>query len=181
MIFGVVIWYVKLKHFAEAWSHTSRGPEVTLKRQYFFKTPYDHYFLSDFDETSAIRKRNTLAFSNVSSKTTYLLPFLCYFRFTKMTSKICLNVNNPGTNNDIDEQLVARSTESNSTHFIWRELFRKYFRYARMTSLKISKFGCKTQYNFRDVFRTGGGLTHRFVKFLFSYRKLKIIHQWRAY
>ena len=57
-----------------------------------------------------------------------------------MTSKICVNVNNPGTNNDIDEQLVAGSIESNSTHFIRRELFRKYFRYARMTSLKISKF-----------------------------------------
>ena len=41
--------------------------------------------------------------------------------------------------------------------------------------------GCKTQYNFRDVFRTGGGLTRCFVKFLFSNRKLKIIHQWRAY
>ena len=35
---------------------------------------------------------------------------------------------------------MAGSTESNSTHFIWRQLFRKYFRYARMTSLKISKF-----------------------------------------
>ena len=39
MILGVVIWYVKLKHFAEACSHRSRRPEVTLKRQYFFKTP----------------------------------------------------------------------------------------------------------------------------------------------
>ena len=42
--------------------------------------------------------------------------------------------------NAIDEQFVAGSTESNSTHFLWRQLFRKYFRYARMTSLKISKF-----------------------------------------
>ena len=57
-----------------------------------------------------------------------------------MTSKIRLNVNNPGANNDIDEQLVAGSTKSNSTHFVCRQLFRKYFRYARMTSVKISKF-----------------------------------------
>ena len=42
--------------------------------------------------------------------------------------------------NDIDGYFVAGSTESNSTHFVWRQLFRKYFRYARMTSLKMSKF-----------------------------------------
>ena len=35
---------------------------------------------------------------------------------------------------------MAGSTESNSTHFICRQLFQKYFRYARMTTLKISKF-----------------------------------------
>ena len=86
MIFGVIISYIELKHFAEAWSHRSHGPEVTLKHQYFFKTPWNDYFLSDFDETSAIGMRNTLAFSNVSSKTTYLFLFLCYFRFTKMRS-----------------------------------------------------------------------------------------------
>ena len=57
-----------------------------------------------------------------------------------MTSWICLYVNNSGTVNDIDEQLVAGSTESNSTPFIRRQHFRKYFRYARMTSLKMSKF-----------------------------------------
>ena len=57
-----------------------------------------------------------------------------------MTSEIRLNENNPGTVTDIDEQLVAGSTESNSTHFTWRQLFLKYFRYARMTSFKISKF-----------------------------------------
>ena len=51
-----------------------------------------------------------------------------------------LNVNNLRTVNDIDEQFVAGSTESNSTHFVWRQRFRKYFRYARMTSLKLSKF-----------------------------------------
>ena len=32
-----MIWPV-LKHFAEAWSYRSRGLEVKLKRQYFFKT-----------------------------------------------------------------------------------------------------------------------------------------------
>ena len=61
-----------------------------------------------------------------------------------MTSKNRLNVNNPGTVNDIDEQFVAGITESNSTHLVWRQLFRKYFRYARMTSLKISKFDFST-------------------------------------
>ena len=39
---------------------------------------------------------------------------------------------------------MARSTEFNSTHFVWKQLFRKYFRYARMTSLKISKFDFST-------------------------------------
>ena len=49
-------------------------------------------------------------------------------------------MNNLRTVNNIDEQFVAGSTESNSTHFVWRQVFRKYFRYARMTALKISKF-----------------------------------------
>ena len=40
-----------------------------------------------------------------------------------MTSKIPLNVNNPGTVNDIDEQFVAGSTESNATHFVWDNFF----------------------------------------------------------
>ena len=35
---------------------------------------------------------------------------------------------------------MAGSTESNSIHFVSKQLFRKYFRYARMASLKISKF-----------------------------------------
>ena len=29
----------RVEAFCGAWSHRSRGPEVTLKRQYFFKTP----------------------------------------------------------------------------------------------------------------------------------------------
>ena len=57
-----------------------------------------------------------------------------------MTSQIPLNVNNSGTVNNIDEQFVAGSTESNSTDFVWRQPFQKYSRYARMTSLKILKF-----------------------------------------
>ena len=60
--------YDMLKHFAEAWSHRFRGPELTLKRQYFFKTPLNHFFLSDFDETSAFRKKNTLDFVKVFQK-----------------------------------------------------------------------------------------------------------------
>ena len=56
-----------------------------------------------------------------------------------MTSSIPLNVHYFRTVNDIDEQFVAGSTESNSTHFVCRQLSRKYLRYARMTSLKISK------------------------------------------
>ena len=35
---------------------------------------------------------------------------------------------------------MAGSTKSNSAHFVRRQLFRKYFRYAQMTSLKFSKF-----------------------------------------
>ena len=50
-----------------------------------------------------------------------------------MTSWIPLNVNNLRTVNDIDEQFVAGSTESNSKHFVWDDFFLKYFRYARMT------------------------------------------------
>ena len=130
MIFGAIIWYVELKHFAEAWLHRSRWPEVTIKRQYFSRrrritisypilmkqAPLERrkrrsYY--DFHETNAIRKR----------KSSYLLLCLCYFRFTKMTSKIPLNVNNMRTVNYIDEQFVAGITESNSTHLGWRQLF----------------------------------------------------------
>ena len=48
MIFGLAIWYVKMKYFAEAWSHRSRGPEVTLKRQYFFQSAVESLFLIGF-------------------------------------------------------------------------------------------------------------------------------------
>ena len=40
-----------------------------------------------------------------------------------MPSWIPLNVNNTGTVNDIDEQFVAGSTESYSTHFYWDNFF----------------------------------------------------------
>ena len=40
-----------------------------------------------------------------------------------MTSLIPLNVNNLRTVNDIDEQFVAGSSESNSTHFVWDNFF----------------------------------------------------------
>ena len=64
------------------------------------------------------------------------VPEIC----AEMTSKTALNANISITTHHIDAQFVAVSTESNSAHFVWRHLFRKYFRYARMTSLKFSKF-----------------------------------------
>ena len=39
-----------------------------------------------------------------------------------MTSWIALNANNSRNNNDIDAQVVAGSTESNSTHFQWHNI-----------------------------------------------------------
>ena len=64
------------------------------------------------------------------------VPEIC----AEMTSKTALNANISKTAHHIDAQFVAVSTELNSAHFVWRHLFRKYFRYARMTSLKYSKF-----------------------------------------
>ena len=64
------------------------------------------------------------------------VPEIC----AEMTPKSALNANISITVHHIDAQFVAVSTASNSAHFVFRHFFQKYFRYARMMSLKFLKF-----------------------------------------
>ena len=57
-----------------------------------------------------------------------------------MTSKVPLNLNNPGTVNDIDEQFLEE-VQNKILHISFEDkFFESTSRYARMTSLKFSKF-----------------------------------------
>ena len=112
---------------------------MTLERRYFFSRRCRITVSYPILMKQAPLERGICKFSE-TCRQKWRISIFVMFLFYIMTSKITLNANNLRTVHHIDALFWAGRTKSYSTHFACRQVFRKYFRYARMTSFKISKF-----------------------------------------